>query len=429
MTSLSLPPNDRNPQGPDSDPAETERLLELARYEILDTPPEQGFDDLARLAACVCQSPIAAISFIESKRQWFKASVGLDLEEIPRRQSFCIETLQQAEVLEVQDASVDPRLADNPLVHGKVRARFYAGVPLITASGRALGTLFVLDQRPRELTLEQKRSLKALGRQAVVLLDARRANALHGERETELHHLRVMTDQRILSRTADLKTANEQLEAFAYSVSHDLCSPLRAIDTYSQILTRDFHHEMGEESRRQLSLICQNVRQMRQLITGLLQFSRFSRQPLHKQRISLSKFTSRIVEEMPDETGGLGRMVEISELPDCDADPLLLKQLFVNLLSNAFKFSRSRNPASIAIGAEHREGEVVYFVRDNGVGFDMQYKERLFGVFQRLHRSEEFEGTGVGLSIVKRIVHRHGGRVWADGKVNQGATFYFTLPS
>ncbi len=425
MTVTDFPFNEKTPMDPDR---ENERLLELCRYGILDTPPEQGFDDLVRLAACVCQASIAAISFIEAERQWFKSSVGLEMVGMPRKQGFCHYTLQQLDVFEVSDALAGLWFAGNPLVHGKLRARFYAGVSLITPSGLAVGTLFVLDHQPRELVAEQRRSLLALGRQAIALLESRRANELRSEQETELYRLRELTDQRITLRTADLKTANEQLEAFAYSVSHDLCSPLRAIDTYSQILTREFSGEMGPEAQRQLGLICQNVRQMRQLITGLLQFSRFSRQPLHKQRIALAKFVSRIIEEMPEATEERGPAMEIGDLPDCHADPLLLKQLFVNLLGNALKFTRPKSPARIAVGSERRNDEAVYFVRDNGVGFDMQYSDRLFGVFQRLHRSEEFEGTGVGLSIVKRIVHRHGGRVWAEGKVNEGATFYFTLP-
>jgi len=428
MTATNPPSDESSPVSPDESAVERERLLELSRYAILDTPPDESFNDLARLAASLCQAPMAAVGFIERERQWFKAGVGLDLVEMPRRSGFCHFTIQQSDVFEVPDASADSQFAGSPPVTGEARVRFYAGVPLITANGHALGTLFVQDQQPRELSPEQKRSLLALGRLAMVSLECRRVRELQGQQDTELRHLQAVTDQRILSRTADLKAANEQLETFAYSVSHDLCSPLRAIDTYSQMLTRDFGSNLGEEARRHLELICQNVRQMRQLITGLLQFSRFSRQPLHKQRIALSAFVSRIVEEMPEENEGRGRMIEISELPDCHADPLLLKQLFVNLLSNALKFARFRSPASIVIGWERRGDEIVYFVRDNGVGFDMQYADRLFGVFQRLHRSEEFEGTGVGLSIVKRIVHRHGGRVWAQGKVNGGATFYFFLP-
>jgi len=415
---------DRTARGPD-----TERLLEVASYGILDTPAEDEFDDLAFLAARICETPIAAISFIETDRQWFKARIGLEISEMSCRQGFCHYTLQQRDVYQVIDALAGSRFADNPMVHGRLRARFYAGVPLVTRTGCAIGTLFVLDHRSRDLTPEQRRSLLALSRSAVALLDARRAAKLQGRHQIELHQVRTAADQRVESRAADLKEANEQLETFAYSVSHDLCSPLRAIDAYAQMLGREFGTTMGREANRQLELISQNVRQMRQLITGLLQFSRFSRQPLHRQRIQLKRFVTGIVGEMSEEREDRLQVVEIGDLPDCHADPLLLKQLFANLLSNALKFTRSCNPARIAVGWESRDGEAIFHVRDNGVGFDMHYADRLFGVFQRLHRSEEFEGTGVGLSIVKRIVHRHGGRVWAEGRVNQGATFYFTLSS
>jgi signal transduction histidine kinase len=411
-------------KGPD-----TERLLEVASYGILDSPAEDEFDDLALLAARICEAPIAAISFIETDRQWFKARLGLETSEMSCRQGFCHYTLQQRDVYQVLDALAGSRFVDNPLVHGRIGARFYAGAPLVTRTGCAIGTLFVLDHRVRDLTSEQRRCLLALSRQVIALLEARRAARLQSRHQVELHQFRAAAERHIEVRAADLKAANDQLESFAYSVSHDLCSPLRAIDNYSQMLMRDFGSAMGREANRQLELITQNVRQMRQLITGLLQFSRFSRQPLHRQRIQLKKFVTGILQEMSEERDDRMQFVEIGDLPDCHADPLLLKQIFVNLLRNAFKFTRSSNPPRISIGSESREGEVIYFVRDNGVGFDMHYADRLFGVFQRLHRSDEFEGTGVGLSIVKRIIHRHGGRVWAEGRVSQGATFFFTLAS
>jgi light-regulated signal transduction histidine kinase (bacteriophytochrome) len=167
---------------------------------------------------------------------------------------------------------------------------------------------------------------------------------------------------------------------------------------------------------------------MGQLIDGLLTFSQFSRQPLNKQNVSPATIVKRVLEELRHGQDGRNATISIADLPDCPADPVLLQQVFVNLLSNALKYSRQRDPPVIEIGWRDEQGQCAYFVRDNGAGFDMQYAGRLFGVFQRLHRRTEFEGIGVGLSIVQRIIQRHGGRIWAEAEVDKGATFYFTLP-
>jgi signal transduction histidine kinase len=241
------------------------------------------------------------------------------------------------------------------------------------------------------------------------------------EKEAEL-------EQRIADRTAQLETANKELEAFSYSVSHDLRAPLRAIDGFSRILLEDYAPQLLPEVARYLRIIFESTQHMGRLIDGLLAFSRLSRQPLNKQPIVSAELVRQALDGLSDEQAG--RRVEISmgELLPCQGDPLLLKQVWVNLLSNALKFTRQREMARIEIGCQtNADGEQVYFVKDNGVGFDMQYADKLFGVFQRLHRTEEYEGTGVGLAIVQRIVHRHGGRAWAEAAPGEGATFYFTL--
>jgi light-regulated signal transduction histidine kinase (bacteriophytochrome) len=223
---------------------------------------------------------------------------------------------------------------------------------------------------------------------------------------------------------AELEAVNRDLEAFAYSVSHDLRAPLRAIDGFSRILLADYAPTLSDEPQHYLQLVRQNAQQMGCLIDDLLTFSRLSRQPLNKQSITPTRLVREVWDDLRPEQEGRRVDIVISDLPACRADPTLLKQVFVNLLSNALKFTRQREVAQIEVGC--REGHV-YFVKDNGVGFDMQYAHKLFGVFQRLHRAEEYEGTGVGLAIVQRIIHRHDGRVWAEAEVDKGATFYFTL--
>jgi light-regulated signal transduction histidine kinase (bacteriophytochrome) len=239
---------------------------------------------------------------------------------------------------------------------------------------------------------------------------------------------RLDLELRVELRTSELRAANRELEAFSYSVSHDLRAPLRAIAGFVQILEEDLSDKLDEPARRHLERVKLNARKMGQLIDDLLAFSQIGRTALVRQTVDVTAIANAAATEA---VAASGRSVEITvkPLPACYGEPALLNQVFVNLISNAVKFTAKVPNAAITIGCSSTNGETVYFVRDNGVGFDDRYAEKLFGVFQRLHRADEFEGTGVGLAIVHRIVTRHGGRVWAEGKINGGATFYFALPS
>ena len=258
--------------------------------------------------------------------------------------------------------------------------------------------------------------------------------------EGEIRKLNIELEHRVIQRTTELETANKELEAFSYSVSHDLRAPLRAVDGFSQAVLEDFGAQLPEEGRHYLQTIRSGAQKMGALIDDLLAFSRLSRLPLNKREVD----SARLVRDTLDELGYPldARKIEmrIADLPPCLADAALLKQVWLNLLSNALKYTRQREPAVIEIGctrepvsargftgAANGNAENIYFIRDNGTGFDMRYAHKLFGVFQRLHRADEFEGTGVGLAIVQRIISRHGGRVWADAALDRGATFYFTL--
>jgi signal transduction histidine kinase len=228
-------------------------------------------------------------------------------------------------------------------------------------------------------------------------------------------------------KAVELEAANKELEAFSYSVSHDLRAPLRAIDGFARILMDKHMPQLLPEAQRYLKLVRDNATQMGELIDDLLAFSRLSRQPLKRQPVNPGDLARQVLQEIRPDQNGRHLQVSIGDLPPCQADPALLKQVFTNFLSNALKFTRRRDPAQIDIGSLNGNGEPVYFVKDNGVGFDMKYADKLFAVFQRLHRAEEYEGTGVGLAIVQRVIHRHGGRVWVEAETEKGATFYFTL--
>ena len=235
-------------------------------------------------------------------------------------------------------------------------------------------------------------------------------------------------DTLVDERTRDVEEANRELEAFAYSISHDLQAPLRSMYSFAGILVHDFPDQLPAEALRCAQFIRASAQRMNLLVEDLLHFSRLSRQELRKQVIDPTQVASQVLETLLAGAPGRPVRAKVGELPMCEADPALLAQVFVNLLSNALKYTRRRDPAIIEVGWRKGDaGENVYFVRDNGVGFDMTYAHKLFEVFQRLHSSEEYEGTGAGLSIVRRIVTRHGGRVWAESSPEHGATFSFTL--
>ena len=224
-----------------------------------------------------------------------------------------------------------------------------------------------------------------------------------------------------------MEAANKELEAFSYSVSHDLRAPLRAIDGFSGILLEDHSDKLDEDGNRLLEVVRQNAQNMGQLIDDLLAFSRLGRKAVELSPIDMTDLAKSVFEELNSDSERRPQL-KIENIPPAQGDRALLRQVFVNLLSNATKYSRTKDHSLVEVGGRTENGNNIYYVKDNGAGFDMQYVNKLFGVFQRLHSPEEFEGTGVGLAIVQRIIHRHGGRVWAEGKVNEGATFYFTLP-
>ncbi|MEY2439108.1 MAG: hypothetical protein QOI34_493 [Verrucomicrobiota bacterium] len=246
---------------------------------------------------------------------------------------------------------------------------------------------------------------------------------------SELENLNSELEHRVSERTAELEAINEELEAFSYSISHDLRAPLRAIDGFSRIAIDDFVGHMPGPCREQLQQVRKSTREMTQLIDDLLIFSQTGRSPLARENVETGKLAQSVFDDLLPQENGRKIDFHIEELPSCAADAALLKQVFVNLFSNALKFTRGRARALVEVGCERNNGELVYFVKDNGAGFDMERANKLFRVFQRLHSTDEFEGTGVGLAIVQRVIHRHGGRVWAEAKPNAGATFYFALPN
>jgi light-regulated signal transduction histidine kinase (bacteriophytochrome) len=292
---------------------------------------------------------------------------------------------------------------------------------MFNAQRKLIGLLAVVHDRPLSEDDESK---------SIVAIFAARAGAelerIHAEQQ--ILQLNTELEQRVRERTGQLLAANQEMQAFSYSVSHDLRAPLRHIAGFTNLLERNPAVMANAEAQRHASVINVAARKMGQLIDDLLIFSRMGRQEMKRQSIDLNVLVDECLRDLQPDMEGRRIEWKRGALPAVVADAAMLRQVWLNLLSNAVKYSRRCDPSIIEMGGQEIGDQFVFAVKDNGAGFDMKYAEKLFGVFQRLHRDEDFEGTGIGLANVRRIVHRHGGHTWAIGAIDQGATFYFSLP-
>jgi signal transduction histidine kinase len=244
---------------------------------------------------------------------------------------------------------------------------------------------------------------------------------------TRIHHTQDDLEKKVQSRTQELESVNKELEAFSYSVSHDLRAPLRAVSGYAIMLKEDYEDSFDDEAKRITGNIIANVKMMGQLIDDLLAFSRLGKREVRKQQVDMEDLARACVTELSQALPNDTYLIDIGPMPSCKGDPDLLKQVWMNLIGNAIKYSSKQADPRITIGSIEEAGRPVYFVRDNGAGFDNKYADKLFKVFQRLHSHEEFEGTGIGLALVKRILDKHKGGIWAESSLGNGAVFYFKL--
>jgi signal transduction histidine kinase len=386
--------------------ADPKRLAALAAVGLFDTPVDPAFDRLARLASRVLHTPAALVTFVGKDKQFFKSCIGLpepwsSWRQTPMSHSFCQHVVISRAPLAIEDARVHPLVRDNPAITA-LNVIAYLGIPLIDSDGNALGSFCVIDATPRRWNPDEINTLVDLAGS-------------------------VMTEIRLQSAHNALRHAHEELKNFVSSVTHDLRGPTNAIAGFSSALMEDFQAKLDAEGREFLQRINASAQRMGVLLDDLLEFSCAGTVPLKQSHVDLSEVVRGILAELESVKDGGRRALSIQPNVTAEGDAHLIGIALENLLSNAWKFTARTPDASIAFGTIEENGKTKYFVRDNGAGFDMALVSKLFEPFQRLHSSTEFQGTGVGLATVRRIIERHGGEISAEGAPGHGATFKFTL--
>ncbi|MDB6019315.1 MAG: sensor signal transduction histidine kinase [Pedosphaera sp.] len=405
------------------------RLMTLQQLGLLDTPAEEAFDRLGRLAAKILHTPVALVSLVEDTRQFFKSCIGLPepwatWREMPLTYSICQHVVANSAPLVINDARLDPTFQNHPAIRD-LGVVAYLGIPLRMRTGEVLGSFCVIDAKPRCWTWENEQMLETLAGCVMTEIELRNEIRFHRAATAEVNELNC----ELRRKAAALEAANKDLEAFNYSISHDLRSPLRLLNIFTGLLSECAGTHLTGECESHIEAIRVASQQMTSVIDGLLLLSRVSKGKLCQEPFDLSESARHIVSGL--QQAYPERRVEIVIEPNMtvSGDRRLLQILLENLLGNAWKFTGKRAEARIEFGSILVKKARVFMVRDNGAGFDMEYANKLFVPFQRLHSEREFEGTGIGLGTVGRIIRRHQGRIWAEGRVNEGAAFYFTIPA
>lgn len=388
---------------------ENERLAELLSYDVLDTEAEQLFDDLTALASQICETPIALISLVDPNRQWFKSRVGLDAQETPREIAFCSHAILQQEIFEVPNAKEDPRFHDNPLVTGAPDIRFYAGAPLITPSGQAIGTLCAIDREPRELTEEQRASLQTLSKSVVAHLELKRKN-------------------RELERTSQFKSD------FLSYVSHEIRTPLNAINTFSQLLEAEAQKlSLPSSFSTPLSHVTKSGERLLEIVNSVLDIKQIEagKMRVMPRAVNTQDFFTHLFSlttiRAQDSNIIFTTSVDESVPGSLFFDDTKLGQVALNILSNAIKFT----PKGKAVRAQvkYKNNKVIFNVIDEGIGMSDEDQKRLFTAFERMDNAQQIKGTGLGLNISKRLIELMDGCIKVSSKLNEGTRVSITLPA
>ncbi|WP_430426498.1 GAF domain-containing sensor histidine kinase [Maribacter litoralis] len=430
-------------------PREKERLALLDSYSILDTLPEKDYDNLTQLAAEICQTPMSLITLLDDKRQWFKSHYGLETSETPIEDAFCAHAITADDpIFTVENAKEDIRFKNNPLVTGDPNIAFYAGIPLKNTNGLPLGTLCVIDNKPRTLTQSQKESLNILSEQVINLLELRK-NKLELERaHRKLKKFSKKLEKKVFQRTnqLEIKTIKlelmiNDLESFNHICSHDLQEPLRKIQMFiSQVSDTEFNN-LSEAGKHKLERIDLSAARMRNLIQDLMAYGSTETIDNSLTSVSLKKLVMDVKDVLSEELKEHKTVLKVPKDCEITVRPIQFKQLLFNLFTNAIKYSKNEEKPVIKVSGKIVSGadfpkldlseDKLYSrieVSDNGIGFDQKYESKIFEIFQRLHTDEEYQGTGIGLAIVKRIVTTHKGHIQVESNVGEGAKFIIFIP-
>ncbi|WP_394221355.1 ATP-binding protein [Alteromonas gracilis] len=388
---------------------EDERLAELLSYDVLDTEAEQLFDDLTALASQICETPIALISLVDPDRQWFKSRVGLDAEETSREIAFCSHAILQEDVFEIPNACEDPRFFDNPLVTGAPDIRFYAGAPLITPSGHAIGTLCAIDRKPRKLSESQKASLQTLSKSVVAHLELKRKN-------------------RELERTSQFKSD------FLSYVSHEIRTPLNAINTFSRLLEGEAQKlNLPESFTTPLSHVTQSGERLLEIVNSVLDIKQIEagKMRVMPRAVNTNDFFTHLfsLTKIRAEDSGItfSTIIEPSVPESLFFDDTKFGQIALNLLSNAIKFTN--HGKAVKAQVKYKNGNVIFNIVDEGIGMSEEDQKRLFTPFERMENAQKISGTGLGLNISKRLIELMDGSIKVSSKLNQGTRVSVTLPA
>lgn len=402
---------------PDNEDA---RLAELKSYCVLDTEPEQQFDALTELASSILNMPIALVSLIDEERQWFKSHHGIDVSETPREFAFCSHTILQTDVFEVTDSREDERFFDNPLVAGEPKVIFYAGAPLITSEGNNLGTLCVIDHEPHQFSDENKRQLQIIADQVISQLQLRKQLILQTENLSELLSL----TQDVNLKNKELNRINKELKGFTAAASHDLKAPLIGIDQLANMIEQDIKNDQLAELPQGIGMIRQRTKRLNLLLDDLLAYAYVG----HERAIIEQVDTKELVAELFMLSAPEGFKLKIkSELPILVTHKSPLQQVLQNLITNAIKHHHLAE-GCVSVSCEESETRYTFAIQDDGPGIDPLFHEHIFGMFKRLKTRDEVEGSGIGLSMVQKIVENYNGEVSIESELNKGSTFYFSWP-
>lgn len=389
---------------------EDERLHALREYSILDTLPEQDFEDITKIASEICQTPIALITLVDSDRQWFKSNHGLNVTETPRDYAFCAHAINNPnEILTVKDSREDIRFVDNPLVNGYPNVIFYAGVPLVNPAGFSLGTICVIDNKPRELSEKQLDSLRSLSNQVVRLFEFRRMNKMLQESQKEI------------------QTRNAELEQFAYVLSHDIKSPLNNIISLTEILTNNLKGKIDSDGEQIVRHISNSSLRLKSLIDGIISHYMGVRISANdKSEINVATLFEEIVDLL--DSNNDHQITYSSDIETIRINEVAIKQIMTNLISNSIKYN-DKTEVKIDISLAGSEDLYHFKIKDNGIGIDESQFSKIFETFATLGTKDRFNnsGTGIGLATVKRLIEKLGGSISLQSEIGQGSTFEFSL--